>query len=67
MGTWDVGPFDNDTAADSCASLEEAAEADRRGLIRDTPERQHTARHPLPPVTLRVPFTKSLTTTAAAS
>ncbi|MGW7328504.1 DUF4259 domain-containing protein [Streptomyces sp. NPDC054840] len=35
MGTWDVGPFDNDTAADFCSSLDETAEADRPGLVRD--------------------------------
>lgn len=27
MGTWDVGPFDNDTAADFSGSLDEAPEA----------------------------------------
>ncbi|MFH7594311.1 DUF4259 domain-containing protein [Streptomyces racemochromogenes] len=35
MGTWDVGPFGNDTAADFCASLDEAAETDRPRLVRD--------------------------------
>ncbi|MCM4078238.1 DUF4259 domain-containing protein [Paractinoplanes hotanensis] len=35
MGTWDVGPFDNDTAADWCGDLDEAAPEQRAGLIRD--------------------------------
>ncbi|MCM1972101.1 MULTISPECIES: DUF4259 domain-containing protein [unclassified Streptomyces] len=34
MGTWDVGPFDNDTAADFSGSLDEAPEAERPGIIR---------------------------------
>ncbi|MFJ5089244.1 DUF4259 domain-containing protein [Streptomyces sp. NPDC088674] len=34
MGTWDVGPFDNDTAADFCGELDEAAAGERAGLIR---------------------------------
>lgn len=34
MGTWDVGPFDNDTAADWCDSLDAAAPNARRDLIR---------------------------------
>ncbi|MCM4085135.1 DUF4259 domain-containing protein [Paractinoplanes hotanensis] len=35
MGTWDVGPFDNDTAADWCGDLDEAAPEQRSVLIRD--------------------------------
>ncbi|MEU7568555.1 DUF4259 domain-containing protein [Streptomyces fradiae] len=35
MGTWDVGPFDNDTAADFCGALDEAAEGEREGVVRD--------------------------------
>ncbi|GAB7045942.1 DUF4259 domain-containing protein [Catenuloplanes indicus] len=35
MGTWDVGPFDNDTAADWCAHLDEAAPEHRMALIRE--------------------------------
>ncbi|MFF3015606.1 DUF4259 domain-containing protein [Streptomyces sp. NPDC057939] len=35
MGTWDVGPFDNDTAADFSSSLDETVEAGRPGLMRD--------------------------------
>ncbi|AEV85294.1 hypothetical protein ACWT_4274 [Actinoplanes sp. SE50] len=35
MGTWDVGPFDNDTAADWCGDLDEAAPGQREALIRD--------------------------------
>ncbi|MFE3450502.1 DUF4259 domain-containing protein [Nonomuraea sp. NPDC059194] len=34
MGTWDVGPFDNDTAADWCGDLQDADAAQRPGLIR---------------------------------
>lgn len=35
MGAWDVGPFDNDTAADWCGGLNEAAPERRAVLIRD--------------------------------
>ncbi|WP_328583508.1 DUF4259 domain-containing protein [Streptomyces sp. NBC_00370] len=35
MGTWDVGPFDNDTAADWCGHLDDAAPDARHGLVRD--------------------------------
>ncbi|KOU36902.1 DUF4259 domain-containing protein [Streptomyces sp. WM6368] len=35
MGTWDVGPFDNDTAADFSGDLDEAPEGERVGIIRD--------------------------------
>jgi hypothetical protein len=34
MGTWGVGPFDNDTAADWCGDLDEAAPQQRAALIR---------------------------------
>ncbi|MEV6755338.1 DUF4259 domain-containing protein [Streptomyces sp. NPDC051214] len=34
MGTWDVGPFDNDTAADFCGDLDDAPAEDRLGLVR---------------------------------
>ncbi|MEU3902147.1 DUF4259 domain-containing protein [Streptomyces sp. NPDC045251] len=36
MGTWDVGPFDNDTAADLCDALDEATANERENIIRDT-------------------------------
>ncbi|MFJ9713993.1 DUF4259 domain-containing protein [Streptomyces sp. NPDC101234] len=36
MGTWDVGPFDNDTAADFCGDLDEAAAGEREGIVRAT-------------------------------
>ncbi|OSC63616.1 hypothetical protein B5181_21940 [Streptomyces sp. 4F] len=36
MGTWDVGPFDNDTAADLCDALDEATATERENIIRDT-------------------------------
>lgn len=35
MGAWDVGPFDNDTAADWCGGLNEAIPEQRAVLIRD--------------------------------
>ncbi|GIF71407.1 DUF4259 domain-containing protein [Asanoa siamensis] len=35
MGTWDVGPFDNDAAADWCADLDDAPLERRADLIRD--------------------------------
>ncbi len=34
MGTWDCGPFDNDTAADWCGDLDDANPGDRPTLIR---------------------------------
>ena len=34
MGTWDVGPFDNDTAADWCGDLHDAAPRRRAGMLR---------------------------------
>ncbi|NEC68175.1 DUF4259 domain-containing protein [Streptomyces sp. SID9727] len=34
MGTWDVGPFDNDTAADWCGGLDDAAPEAREGMVR---------------------------------
>ena len=34
MGTWDVGPFDNDTAANWCGGLHDADPAQRVELIR---------------------------------
>ncbi len=34
MGTWDVGPFDNDTAADFAGDLDDAAENERENMIR---------------------------------
>ncbi|MGW1027737.1 DUF4259 domain-containing protein [Streptomyces sp. NPDC002577] len=36
MGTWDTGPFDNDTAGDFCFALDEASPDEREGIIRDT-------------------------------
>lgn len=36
MGTWDIGPFDNDTAGDFCAALDRASADAREGIIRDT-------------------------------
>ena len=35
MGTWDMGAFDNDAAADFAGDLDGAAPADRAQLIRD--------------------------------
>ncbi|MET8081526.1 DUF4259 domain-containing protein [Streptomyces sp. NPDC005303] len=34
MGTWDVGPFDNDTAADLGGDLDEVAAGEREGIVR---------------------------------
>ncbi|MEU9273817.1 DUF4259 domain-containing protein [Streptomyces sp. NPDC048342] len=34
MGTWDTGPFDNDTAADFANALDDAEPAEREALIR---------------------------------
>ncbi|MFF7454449.1 DUF4259 domain-containing protein [Kitasatospora sp. NPDC008115] len=34
MGTWDIGHFDNDTAADFSGALDEAAPEEREGLVR---------------------------------
>lgn len=36
MGTWDVGPFDNDTAADWCHDLDDASADAREGMVRAT-------------------------------
>jgi hypothetical protein len=34
MGTWDIGPFDNGTAADFAGDLDEAALEERKAMIR---------------------------------
>ena len=34
MGTWDIGPFDNDTAADWCGDLHDATPAQRPAMVR---------------------------------
>jgi hypothetical protein len=34
MGTWDIGPFDNDTAADWCGDLHEASPTQRPAMLR---------------------------------
>ncbi|MGV9410851.1 DUF4259 domain-containing protein [Nocardia sp. NPDC003693] len=34
MGTWDTGPFDNDSAADWCGALQDADPAQRAELVR---------------------------------
>ncbi|MGW2704277.1 DUF4259 domain-containing protein [Streptomyces sp. NPDC001340] len=44
MGTWDTGPFDNDTAADWCNGLDDAALNERAGMVRGPEE-------PLPDLT----------------
>jgi hypothetical protein len=36
MGTWDVGPFNNDTAADWCGDLHDAGADQRLPLVRAT-------------------------------
>ncbi|MFG1898475.1 DUF4259 domain-containing protein [Micromonospora zamorensis] len=35
MGTWDSGPFDNDTAADWCGDLDDADVSKRPNLVRE--------------------------------
>ncbi|MFJ9769171.1 DUF4259 domain-containing protein [Streptomyces erythrochromogenes] len=47
MGTWDVGPFDNDTAADWCGDLDDASPEARQGLVRDTLARAADSTDPL--------------------
>ncbi|MFD0020611.1 DUF4259 domain-containing protein [Streptomyces sp. NPDC058382] len=37
MATWDVGSFDNDTAADFGGGLDEAAAGEREGIVRSAP------------------------------
>lgn len=39
MGTWGTGPFDNDTAADFACAPDDAAGAERVGLVRDVLDR----------------------------
>ncbi|QTA36829.1 hypothetical protein JHY03_70450 (plasmid) [Streptomyces sp. CA-256286] len=39
MGTWDIGPFDNDTAADFAGDLDETALEEREAMIRGVLER----------------------------
>ncbi|WP_329492657.1 DUF4259 domain-containing protein [Kitasatospora herbaricolor] len=34
MGTWDIGPFDNDTAADFAGDLDDAPVGEREKLVR---------------------------------
>ena len=36
MGTWDLGPFDNDVAADWCDDLDHAPKAERAAILRKT-------------------------------
>lgn len=36
MGTWGIGHFDNDTAADWCGSLDDTSLEARQGLVHDT-------------------------------
>ncbi|MDG9703873.1 DUF4259 domain-containing protein [Streptomyces sp. DH37] len=44
MGTWDIGPFENDMAADFAHTLDEAAPDRREGLVRTTLSRTIQAR-----------------------
>ncbi|MFK4221392.1 DUF4259 domain-containing protein [Streptomyces sp. NPDC020880] len=39
MGTWDIGPFDNDTAADFGDDLDEAAADEREDMVRSVLKR----------------------------
>ena len=34
MGTWGIGPFDNDTAADFAGDLDDALPGEREALVR---------------------------------
>jgi hypothetical protein len=36
VGTWDLGPFDNDVAADWCDDLDQAPKAERAAILRET-------------------------------
>lgn len=36
MGAWDLGPFDNDSAADWCGELDDAPMSERESIIRRT-------------------------------
>jgi hypothetical protein len=36
VGTWDLGPFDNDVAADWCDDLDQAPKAERATILRKT-------------------------------
>ncbi|MFI1824889.1 DUF4259 domain-containing protein [Streptomyces sp. NPDC020412] len=36
MGTWDTGPFDNDSAADFAGRLDDAAPGEREAIVRST-------------------------------
>ncbi|MFD3875543.1 DUF4259 domain-containing protein [Streptomyces sp. NPDC058623] len=50
MGTWDIGPFDNDTAADFAGDLDEAPMEQREPMIRKALERAvHLADHLVTP------------------
>ena len=35
MGTWGIGPFDNDTAADFAGDLDDAPPGEREALVRE--------------------------------
>ncbi|GGX69858.1 DUF4259 domain-containing protein [Streptomyces fructofermentans] len=39
MGTWDIGPFDNDTAADFGGDLDDATSEERASMVRGALER----------------------------
>ncbi|WP_331772774.1 DUF4259 domain-containing protein (plasmid) [Embleya sp. NBC_00888] len=43
MGTWDTGPFDNDTAADFSITLDEARLEERESIVRGVLTRTITA------------------------
>ncbi|MFJ8045426.1 DUF4259 domain-containing protein [Kitasatospora sp. NPDC096147] len=53
MGTWDIGPFDNDTAADFADDLDEAPAAERVAMVRTALVR--AADTPAAPVELDAP------------
>ncbi|WP_406162532.1 MULTISPECIES: DUF4259 domain-containing protein [unclassified Streptomyces] len=41
MGTWDIGPFDNDTAADCSQRVDEASATRKAEVLTATPPPQH--------------------------
>ncbi|WP_344443245.1 DUF4259 domain-containing protein [Kitasatospora nipponensis] len=46
MGTWDIGPFENDMVADFADALDEVTEDGREALVRATLVRAVRAREP---------------------
>ena len=67
MGTWDIGPFENDTAANCAYTLDETNQDKREGLLRATLSRTIHARDDLETtVKLRTKVTRRAGSPAAA-